>query len=53
MTPAEIQFSHSLRLLFHEALDKLHQLSEEEIEESIKRIDEVTTFLFTRKGKYR
>jgi hypothetical protein len=48
MTPAQIQLSHSVRLMVHEWASAFAKLSDKEIEEVMESIDKITEFFFTR-----
>jgi hypothetical protein len=48
MTPAQIQLSHSVRLMVHEWASTFSKLSDKQIEEVIERIDKITEFFASR-----
>jgi hypothetical protein len=51
MTPAQIQLSHSVRLMVHEWAFAFGKLSDKQIEEVIERIDKVTEFFASRRKR--
>jgi hypothetical protein len=48
MTPAQIQLSHSVRLMVHEWASNFANLSDGQIEEVMERIDKITEFFASR-----
>jgi hypothetical protein len=51
MTPAQIQLSHSIRLMVHEWASAFGKLSDKQIEEVMERIDKITEFFASRRKR--
>jgi hypothetical protein len=51
MTPAQIQLSHSVRLMVHEWASNFDKLSDKQIEEMMERIDKITEFFANRRKR--